>query len=57
MLTRVVDICVVYAVIASITGTDYVFRGRKSFRGAGERKADVSAHGHVVDVPGHGRIA
>jgi choline transport protein len=46
------DVCVVYAVIASITGIDYVFRGRKSFRGVGERKADVSAHGHIVDVPG-----
>jgi choline transport protein len=50
----VVDVCVVYAVIASITGLDYVFRGRKSFRGVGERKADVE---RIVDVPGGGRIA
>lgn len=48
-----IDVCVVYAVIASITGIDYVFRGRKSFRGVGERKADAI----IVDVPGNGRIA
>ena len=47
------DVCVVYAVIASITGLDYVFRGRKSFRGVGERKGDVSSHGHIVDLPEH----
>ncbi|KAH7090510.1 choline transport protein [Paraphoma chrysanthemicola] len=47
-------VCVVYAVVTLITGLDWVFRGRKSFRGVGERHADVSAHGHVVDVPGHG---
>jgi choline transport protein len=52
-----IDVCVVYAVVASITGLDYVFRGRKSFRGVGERKAGVSAHGHIVDVPGGGKIA
>ncbi|KAF1916823.1 amino acid/polyamine transporter I [Ampelomyces quisqualis] len=42
-------VCVVYAVVASITGLDYVFRGRKSFRGVGERKAHV---GRIVHVPG-----
>ncbi|KAF2850925.1 choline transport protein-like protein, partial [Plenodomus tracheiphilus IPT5] len=34
-------VCVVYAVVAFITGTDWVFRGRKSYRGAGERKAEA----------------
>ncbi|KAL6710877.1 choline transporter [Coniothyrium glycines] len=45
-------VCVVYAVVASLTGLDWVFRGRESFRGAGERKAEGAAHaGTIVDVP------
>lgn len=34
-------VCVVYAIVAFITGMDWVFRGRKSYRGAGERKAEA----------------
>lgn len=49
---KIIDVCVVYAVIASITGLDYVLRGRKSFRGVGERRADA----RIVDVPGGGRV-
>ena len=55
LLKRVIDVCVVYAVVASLTGLDWIFRGRKTFRGVGERKAEVSGH-MVVDVSGHGKI-
>src|SRR5438128_925132 len=48
LLTGLLDVCVVYAVVASITGLDWVFRGRKSFRGVDARKADVGAYGHTV---------
>lgn len=37
----------VYAVVVIIIAADWFIRGRKSFRGAGERKSDVD---HVVDV-------
>ncbi|KAF9738300.1 hypothetical protein PMIN06_012728 [Paraphaeosphaeria minitans] len=37
----------VYAVVVIIIAVDWFVRGRKSFRGAGERKSDVD---HVVDV-------
>jgi choline transport protein len=37
----------VYAVVFIIIAVDWVLRGRKSFRGVGERKSDVT---DVVDV-------
>lgn len=40
-------VSVVYAVVAIFMTVDYFARGRKSFRGAGERKGNV-----VVGVPG-----
>jgi choline transport protein len=45
-------VSLVYAVVVVIITTDWVFRGRKSFRGAGERKSDVDGgrHGSVVSV-------
>ncbi|KAH7361263.1 amino acid/polyamine transporter I [Pyrenochaeta sp. MPI-SDFR-AT-0127] len=44
-------VCVVYAVIACLTSIDWVFRGRKSFRGFVERKADVDAQGlTIIDI-------
>jgi hypothetical protein len=49
------DVVVVYAVVATITCLDWVFRGRKSFRGVDDRKAHVSGHGVIVDIPGHGK--
>jgi len=52
VLIHRVDVCVVYAVVALITGTDWLFRGRKSYRGSGERKAEVHAREPVtVDLP------
>ncbi len=37
-----------------LTGTDWIFRGRKSFRGVGERKADVAVHGpEMLDALRH----
>jgi choline transport protein len=33
-------VSVVYAVVMMIVATDWVFRGRKSFRGVGERKGE-----------------
>lgn len=38
------DVCVVYAVVALITGMDWLFRGRKRYRGSGERRAEVGVH-------------
>lgn len=32
----------VYAVVAVLMAADWIIRGRKSFRGAGERKSDVA---------------
>ncbi|KAF1939146.1 amino acid transporter [Clathrospora elynae] len=47
-------VSVVYAIVAFITGMDWVFRGRKSFRGAGERMVEKgSSGGTTVDVPRH----
>jgi choline transport protein len=58
LLMPFTDVCVVYAVVATLTGLDWVFRGRKSFRGIDKRKADISAHGHaIVDVPGQIKVA
>lgn len=37
----------VYAVVFIIIAVDWVLRGRKSFRGVGERKSDVT---EVVDI-------
>lgn len=52
LLTDYIDVCVVYAVVATLTALDWIFRGRKSFRGVGERKAGISGHTHtIVDVP------
>jgi choline transport protein len=52
-----VDVCVVYAVVAVSTGLDWIFRGRKSFRGVGERKGDSEVLTHtIVDVPGKGQL-
>jgi len=57
MLISRVDVCVVYAVVAIATGVDWISRGRKSFRGVGERKGDVGAITHtIVDVPGGGKL-
>ena len=46
-------VSVVYAVVIIIIAIDWVLRGRKSFRGAGERKSDVT----VVDVVPEGRTS
>lgn len=44
----------VYAVVVIIIAADWILRGRKSFRGAGERKGDVD---HVVDVVSGRRVS
>lgn len=45
-------VCVVYAVVAFIIGTDWLFRGRTSYRGSGERKAEVHTRESVTgDLP------
>ncbi|KAF2639289.1 choline transport protein-like protein [Massarina eburnea CBS 473.64] len=41
-------VSVVYAVVVCIMAVDWVFRGRKSFRGVGERKGDVEVVLHGV---------
>lgn len=35
-------VSVVYAVVTTIMAVDWIFRGRKSFRGVGERKDEVN---------------
>lgn len=40
-------VSVVYAVVVIIIAVDWFVRGRKSFRGVGERKSDVN---EVIDV-------
>jgi hypothetical protein len=51
-LTRHVDVCVVYAIVASIASMDWLFRGRKSFVVAGERKEEGANPGpRIVDLP------
>jgi choline transport protein len=46
-------VSLVYAVVVVIITTDWLVRGRKSFRGVGERKSDVVV---VVDVVRHGSV-
>lgn len=47
-------VSVVYAVVAIIMTTDWLARGRKGFRGVGERKSDVA---DVVDGVRHGSVS
>jgi choline transport protein len=43
----------VYAVVTIIMATDWIFRGRKKFRGLGERQSDVQV---VVETVRHGSV-
>jgi choline transport protein len=47
-------VSLVYAVVVIIITTDWFVRGRKSFRGVGERKGDVVV---VVEGVRHGSVA
>jgi choline transport protein len=52
LLTRHVDVCVVYAIVAFIASMDWLLRGRKSFVVASERKDEgVSPAPRIVDLP------
>ncbi|CAN9462563.1 unnamed protein product [Alternaria alternata] len=47
-------VCVVYAIVALIASVDWLFRGRKKFVVAGERKEEgVNPAPRVVDLPGY----
>jgi len=46
-------VSLVYAVVVIIITADWFVRGRKSFRGVGERKSDVVV---VVDTVRHGSV-
>jgi choline transport protein len=53
-LTGRVDVCVVYAIVALIASVDWLFRGRKKFVVAGERKEEgVNPAPRIVDLPGY----
>ncbi|CAN9461354.1 unnamed protein product [Alternaria alternata] len=47
-------VCVVYAIVALIASVDWLFRGRKKFVVAGERKEEgVNPAPRIVDLPGY----
>ena len=45
-------VCAVYGVVALIVAVDWLVRGRKSFRGVGERKSDADEVIRGVSVGG-----